>query len=85
MDSEYSQHIRNDAHRPHVSRERNRLEIDDLRCNKLRRPEKHLQLSRRIVLARQTEIDDLDAISRFSQTQNVFGLEGKTNASAHIA
>jgi uncharacterized transporter YbjL len=77
----YSQHISDDADRPHVRGKCNCLKIHDLWCDELGRAKQHLKLCRRIVFARQTKVDDLDAIAGLGEAQNVLGLSECGNQS----
>ena len=69
-----SQYVADDADAPHVGREVDRVELYDLGRHELRRAEHHPRLHARVVVARQTEVDDLDPVSAPTQTQNVLRL-----------
>ena len=70
----YSQDVGDDAHRPHVRRVADGVEVDDLGRHELWRPEQHLQLLRRVETARQAEVNDLDPVARLGETEDVFWL-----------
>ena len=53
----------------------NKIIVDNFRRHKLRGPEQDLKLLHRLEFSRQTEINDLDSVSTFGHTQNVFRLK----------
>ena len=61
------------------------LEVDDLGGNKLRGPEQDLQLLHRLEFSRQTKINDLDSVSTFGHTQNVFRLKKELSCDYTLA
>ena len=71
----HSQDIGDHPQGPHVSSVADRLEVDNLRSHKLWRSEQDLELFHWLEFSRQTEIDDLDSVSTFGHTQNVFRLK----------
>lgn len=73
----YSQDIADDTDGPHVCGVADGLEADYLGCHELRRAEQDLQLLHGLELAREAEVDDLDAVAALRQAQNVFRLEEK--------
>ena len=69
------QYIADDANTPHVGSKMDRFVLDDLGRHELRSSKQHPGVDVWIVDARQAEVDDLDAISRLCETQNVFRLK----------
>jgi len=69
------QYIADNADAPHVRREVDRVKANDFRRHELRRAKHHPRLNARVVVARQTEVDDLDAVTSPTEAQNVLRLQ----------
>jgi len=78
-DSVDLQHVADDADAPHVRREVDRVETHHLWRHELGRAEHDPRLDARVVLARQTEVDDLDPVTAPTETKDVLRLLNKNN------
>jgi len=70
----FVQDVADDADAPHVGGVVDRVEADDLGRHELGRAEHDARLGVRVVVARQTEVDDLDPIAALTETQDVLRL-----------
>jgi len=68
------QHVADDADAPHVCREIDRVKAHDFRRHELRSSEHHPRLDAGVVVARQSEVDDLDPVTGPTETKNVLRL-----------
>lgn len=74
LTKKHSQDVGDDPQGPHVCAVADGLEVDHLGGHKLRGAKQDLELLHWLEFSRQTEIDDLDSVSTFGHTQNVFRL-----------
>jgi len=74
------QYIADDADAPHVRREVDGVVACDFRRHELRRAEHHPRLDGRVVVAGQTEVDDLDPVTGTTETEDVLRLR---NSNVH--
>ena len=74
LTKKHSQDVGDYPQGPHVSAVADGLEVDHLGRHKLWGAEQDLELLHRLEFSRQAEIDDLDSVSTFGHTQNVFRL-----------
>ena len=72
-----SQYVADNADAPHVGREVDRVEAHDLRRHELGRTEHHPRLDAGLVVAGQTEVDDLDAVTRPTEAHYVLRLHAE--------
>jgi len=73
------QYVADDADAPHIRREVDGVKPHDLRCHELRRTEHDPRLDARVVVARQTEVDDFDPITGSTETENVLRLHNNNS------
>lgn len=68
------QHVADDTDAPHISEEVDRVKADDFRRHELGRPIHDPRLNCGVVVACQTEVDNLDAVTGPTETQDVLRL-----------
>ena len=73
-DSTDLQDVADDTDAPHVRREVDRVEPDDLRRHELWRAEQHSRIDAWVIVARQAEVDDLDPVAAATETNDVLRL-----------